>query len=84
METLSCHSNESILAMAIKNILFVEAYVMNSSAKFKLHPIYGFWGDDFLFFFHKFSLSIAMATNQIHQFEQNLYVWQRTTQGTFL
>ena len=59
--------------MAIKNILFIEANVMNISAKFQLHPPYGFWGDDFLIFFRKFSLSVAMATNQIQQFGQNSY-----------
>ena len=42
METLSCHSDESTGAMAIKNILFVEANVMNISAKFQLHSPYGF------------------------------------------
>ena len=40
METLSCHSNESTLA--IKNTLYVEANVMNIYAKFRLHPPYGF------------------------------------------
>ena len=47
---------------------------MSISAKFQLHPPYGFWGDDFLIFFRKFSLSVAMATNQIQQFGQNSYV----------
>ena len=56
----------------MKNTPFVEANVMNISAKFQLHPPYGFRGDDF--FSHKYSLSVAMATNQIQQFEQNLYV----------
>ena len=36
--------------MEIKNTNFVEANVMNISAKFQLHPPYGFWGDDFLYF----------------------------------
>ena len=39
METLSCHSNESTWAMAIKNIIYVEANVMNMYAKFQLHPL---------------------------------------------
>ena len=73
METLSCHSNKSTWATAIKNIIFVEANVINISAKFQLHPTYGFWGDDFEYFFHKFSLSVAMTTNQIQQFGQNSY-----------
>ena len=42
METLSCHSNESTCIMAIKNIIFVEANVMNISTKFQLHPPYDF------------------------------------------
>ena len=39
-ETLSCHSNETTLATAIKNELSVEAIVMNISAKFQRHPPY--------------------------------------------
>ena len=62
-------------ATAIKNKSFVEANVMNISAKFQLHPPYGFWGDDFWIFFRKFILSVAMATDQIQQFGQNSYVW---------
>ena len=42
METLSCHSNERTWAMTIKNIIYVEANVMNMYAKFQLHPPYGF------------------------------------------
>ena len=57
-----------------KNILFVEANVMNISAKFQLHAPYGFW-DDFLIFFRKFILSVAIATNQIQRFGQNSYAW---------
>ena len=71
MENLSFHSNKSTLAMAIKNIVLV----MNISAKLPLHPPYGFWGDEFWIFFPEFSLSVAMATNQIQQFEQNSYIW---------
>ena len=43
METLSCHSNEITWAKAIKNKHFVEANVMNISAKFQFHAPYGFW-----------------------------------------
>ena len=75
METLSCHSDESTWATAIKNRLFVEANVMNISTKFQLHSPYGFWGEDFLIFFCKFSISVAMATNPIQQFGQNSYGW---------
>ena len=35
METLSCHTMKA-RATAIKNIMFVEAYVMNISTKFQL------------------------------------------------
>ena len=73
METLSCYSNESILATAIKKHNFYRANVINLSAKFQLHPPYGFWGDDFLIFFRKFRLSVAMTTNQIQHFGQNSY-----------
>ena len=38
METLSCHSNQSAYATAIKAIVFVEANAMNSSAKSQLYP----------------------------------------------
>ena len=37
IETISCHSDESKWAIAIKNIVFVEANVMNISTKFQLH-----------------------------------------------
>ena len=33
---------------------------MNSSAKFQLQPPYVFGGDDFLIFFCKFSISVAI------------------------
>ena len=43
MENLSCHSNERTWAMTIKkNIIYVEANVLNINAKFQLHPPYGF------------------------------------------
>ena len=42
METLSCHSNERTWATTIKNIIHVEANVMNIYAKFQIHPRYGF------------------------------------------
>ena len=62
--------------MAIKNVTFVEANVMNISAKFQLHLSYVFWRDGFwIFFMREFILSVAMATNQIQLFGQNSYVW---------
>ena len=47
MENLSCHSNQSAWVTAIRNNVFVEANVMNMYAKFQLHPLYEFWGEDF-------------------------------------
>ena len=41
-ETISCYSNESTWATTIKNIIYVEANVMNMYAKFQLHPNYNF------------------------------------------
>ena len=46
---------------------------MNMYAKFRLHPPYDFWGEDFWIFFQKFTLYVAMATNQIQRFGQNSY-----------
>ena len=56
--------------MKIKNKIYVQANVMNVYAKFQLHPP---WGEEFLIFFRKFTLYVAMATNQIQQFGQNSY-----------
>ena len=42
MGTLSFHSNKGTWATTIKNILYVEANVMNIYTKFQLHPPYGF------------------------------------------
>ena len=60
-----------------KNITFVEASVMNSSAKFQLHPPYGFWRDDFLLLFSygkdlKWSLQqIALTSTSKFNFWEN-------------
>ena len=72
MENLSCRSNETTCA-TIKNIIYVATYVMNMYAKFQLHSPYGFWGEDFLIIFRKFTLYVAMATNQIQRFGKNSY-----------
>ena len=43
METLSCHSNQSLYPTETKkNITFVEGNVLSKYAKFRLHPQYGF------------------------------------------
>ena len=76
IENICCHSDESTWATAIKkNKMFVEANVMNISTKFQLHPPYGFWGEEFLIFFRKFSVLVAMVINQIQRFGQNSYGW---------
>ena len=56
----------------MKNFIFVEANAINISAKVQLYPPYGFWGDDFWIFFLEFRLSVALATNQIQSFGQNM------------
>ena len=45
--TLSCHTNESTWATTMKNIIYVEANVMNMYANFKFHPLHSFRGEDF-------------------------------------
>ena len=37
-----------------KNIVYVEANVMNIYAKFQLHPPYGFWQEDFWILFFEY------------------------------
>ena len=71
METLSCYSNESTWAMTIKNIIYVEANVMNKYAKFQLHPPYGFLGEDFLIFFSK------IYTLCCHDNQSNSAIWTK-------
>ena len=45
-----------------KNTIYVEANVMN------MYPSHSFWREDFLIlFFGKFTLYVAIATNQIGQ-----------------
>ena len=39
MEILSCHNNESTWATTTKNIIYVAANVINTYAKFQLHPL---------------------------------------------
>ena len=46
---------------------------MNISTKLQLHPFMA--SEEMIFFFRKFSVSVAMATNQIQQFGQNSYGW---------
>ena len=73
METLKCQSNETTWAMTIKHIIYVQTNVMNMYAKFQPYPPFGFWGEDFLIILRKFTLYVAMATNQIQRFGQNSY-----------
>ena len=52
-------------------MLYVEANIMNIYAKFQLHSEKKI----FEYFFQKFSLLVAMATNQTQRFGQNPYGW---------
>ena len=47
MGTISCHSNHSSYPSGIKNTTYVEANVLSMYAKFRLHPLSGFWEEDF-------------------------------------
>ena len=47
-----------------KNTTYVEANVMNIYEKFQLHPLIASEKEIFEYFFRKFSILIAMATNQ--------------------
>ena len=47
-----------------KNTVFVEANVINISAKFQLHPPYGFRGDDFLNIFSQIKPFGCQATKK--------------------
>ena len=75
METLSCHSNETTCATAIKNILYVEDDNTNIYAKFRLHFPYKFFEKKIseYFFFKNLTFLAAMATNQNQRFGQNSY-----------
>ena len=42
METLSCHSNKTHMSNSNKNIIYIQANIINIYAKFQLHPPYGF------------------------------------------
>ena len=84
MEIFSCHSNESTLATTIQNIIYVEANVMNIYERFSFIPLMASEKKTFDSFPRKFSLSVAMATNQNQRFGQNSYDWQMTTPETFL
>ena len=66
MKFLSCHSvsDKRTLVMAMLNIVFVQANIMNISVKYQLHRLYDFWRDDFWIFFCKLYVLFAMATNQ--------------------
>ena len=67
-ETLSCHSNQSSGTRIIKNTNFVEANIISMYAKFQLHLPYSFWKENFLIFFRKFTLYVAIATKRIKRF----------------
>ena len=64
METLSCHSNQS--KGNKKNNIFIEANVMNNSAKFQLY--YSFWGVDFWIFFANLAVSKMKGLDKNYMF----------------
>ena len=43
---------------------------------FQLYSTHSFWGVAFLIFFGKFSLSIAMTSNQIQRLDKNDIIWK--------
>ena len=51
----------------------VETNIMGMYAKFQLHHLYGFWGEDVLIIFRKLTLYVAMATNKIRRFGKESY-----------
>ena len=60
--------------MRNSNKIYVEDNNTNIYAKFQLHQPYDFWEEDFwIFFFFKFNISVAMATNQNQRFGQYSY-----------
>ena len=73
METLSCHSNQSAYATAIKNNSFVEANAMNISAKFQLHPPYSFWGVDFLICFANWAFWFPWQPIRLRGLDKNMF-----------
>ena len=76
MQILSNHSNQSTQATAIKNI-FEEANVYKILQSFNFISIIS--SKLILIFFCKFSLLVAMTTNQIESFGQKLCL----VEGTF-
>ena len=68
-----CHSNESSWTLTINSITFAEGNVISLYAKFQLHPPYGFWEEEFLIFYRKFTPYVAILTNQIKRFGQKPY-----------
>ena len=59
--------------MTLKNTLYLEANVMDMYEKFQLHPLTASKEKIFEYFFEKFTLYVAMVTNQIQRFGQNSY-----------
>ena len=57
-DIVGCHRNDSIWATTIKNTVHVQAYVMDTYAKFQLHPPYNFWGEEFWIFFENLSFML--------------------------
>ena len=66
------HSNQ-FLPEQNKNTIYVEDNGMNLYENYQLHPSYCFCEEDLLTFLLKFTLFVALATNQIQGFGQNTY-----------
>ena len=71
METLSCHSNE--WATTMKNIIYVEANVMNMYANFQRHPPY-ISEEKIFFFFFFFSKIYPLCC---HGNQSNSAIWTK-------
>ena len=54
-----------------KNVIFVEAKVMNISVKFQLYPLYGFCGDDV------FNIFLQIQPFGCHGNQSNSEVWMK-------
>ena len=67
---LSCHSTETTWATTIKNVISVQASVMNMYAKFQRHPPYDFWEDFWIFFSKIYPL-------RCHGNQSNSVIWTK-------
>ena len=67
-----------------KNIVYVEANVMNIYAKFQLHPPYGFWQEDFwILFFEYLAFRLPWQPIKISDLDKNHMVGRGLLQKHF-